>query len=208
MVSLSSSPHRVVPLEKFVEGRASVAIAGFFFGGQFCESLLNLRKVKKRVVTETVCPARSVENDSFRFPVKRGESLAIASSRQHTDKSSAAFLRWQALQFAQHARIVRIVIRVCPGFVRLLIQQVGSCIAGGMHTGGSVQRINLESGIVGDDEFSRDVAAAGFRLLPGVFFEGETVLDHSGQGREVGDRGDLDSMRRGGAGKIAQLAWA
>ena len=43
-----------VPVEKLAEGCAAVAVVGFFFRRQFREGFLNGRKIKERVIAESV----------------------------------------------------------------------------------------------------------------------------------------------------------
>jgi hypothetical protein len=47
------------------------------------------------------------------------------------------------------------------------------------------------------------VTAVALGLLAGVLFEREAILDDDGQGSEVRDSGDLDSVPEGSAGKVA-----
>src|SRR5260370_37934307 len=50
------------------------------------------------------------------------------------------------------------------------------------------------------------MSAVGFSFLAGVRFECDAILDDGWQGREVGEDRYLNSVVRGGACKVAQLA--
>src|ERR1700687_1955860 len=79
-------------------------------------------------------------------------------------------------------------------------------IARGVNARSAVQRIHLQTGVVGHDDLSRRVAAIFFRLLARVRFEGEAVFDHGRQGSEVWNAGNFDSVRCGRSGKVSQLS--
>src|SRR6202161_3867364 len=120
------------PFEEVPERRPAVAAFRLFFRGQLGKCFLDLRKVEQRIVAEAIRAPRSVEDDSFGRAPKCGQTLTVTRGSQHTDKSCCALIRGSALQFAQNARIVRVVVGICVRLMRLLILQIGGGVAGGM----------------------------------------------------------------------------
>jgi hypothetical protein len=89
------------------------------------------------------------------------------------------------------------VVGVFIGQVRLF-----GCIPCRVHTGSAIQGIDFEPGIVGDDDFSRRIAAVLFGLLAGVLLKCGAVFHNGRQGREVRDSSDLNGMRPSSSGKV------
>ncbi len=171
-----------------------MAVLGFLFRSQLGKCFFNLRKIKERIITEAIHPAWSVEDHPISSAAKQGQRFSITRDRQHTDKSSSTLSKWDILQFVQNARIVGSVIGVRIGLVGLLILQGGSRVASGVHAGSAVQRVDLQAGVVGDNDFSRNVSAVGLGLLSSIGLESKTILNNGGQGSEVRNAGDFDPV--------------
>src|SRR5208282_351275 len=90
--------------------------------------------------------------------------------------------------------------------VRLFILQLRRGVARRVHSRRSMQGIDLQTGIVRHHNFSRNIAAVSLRLLASVSLKRESVLNHGGQGSEIWDAANLNSMPRSRAGKVPQLA--
>src|ERR1700722_4978990 len=129
----SYSIPRINPIQKLPERRTTVTVAGFFFGAQFGKRLLNLRKTKQRIVTKPVTPTRSVKNNAFGNPAKCSQRLSVPRRSQHAHEPACAFVGSNILQFAQHTRIIGIVVGVSASFVRLGSQQFGCRISCRVH---------------------------------------------------------------------------
>src|SRR5215831_5494777 len=108
----------VAPLEKKSKRGPTVTIIRLLFCREFGERLLNLRKTKQRIVSESIHPARSLENDALGYAAKCGQRLAISRSRQHAHKPSRTSLRRNVFQFAQHACIVLVIVCILLGEMR------------------------------------------------------------------------------------------
>src|SRR5450631_4517413 len=67
-----------IPFQKRAKRRAPMAVQRLLLRTQFSEGLLNLRKIKQRIVSEPARAARRVENQAFRRAAKRRQSLPIA----------------------------------------------------------------------------------------------------------------------------------
>ena len=132
----------------------------FFFCAQFGEGFADLREKEERIVTESVSSARCVEDDAFGGTAECGQSFSIAGSGEHADESGGALWLGNFFKFAEHAGIVRFVVGIGFGRVRL----VGG-VAGRMHSGSAAQSIDFEARVVGYDQFSGDGQAVGFCFL-------------------------------------------
>src|SRR5579864_1576620 len=194
-------PSSIAPLQKLTKGSAAVAVARLLFGAQFGKRLFDLRKIKQRIVSKSVGAARRIENQPFGGPAKGSESLAIARGGQDAHESSSTLLWRNFSQFPQNTGVVRLVIRVFVGEVRLV-----GCVARGMHAWGAVECIHFKSGVVSHYDLSRRMPAVFFRFFACVVFEGEAIFDHGGQGSEVGNTGNFNSVRCGSSREVAELS--
>ncbi len=116
-------------------------------------------------------------------------AFAVTRCGEDADESSRTMGRRNVLQFPQQARVVGIVGGVGAGFGGL----VGG-VASRVYAGRSLQSVHLQAGIVGDHDFSRNVATISLRFLARVGFEGQSIFDDGGQGRELRNAGDLNSV--------------
>ena len=144
---------------------------GLLFRGQFRERLGDLRKIKQWIVAEAIGTPRSVEDNSFCRTAKRSQRLSIARCGQDTDESARALSRWNVLQFAQHPRVVGLVIGI---FISLLGTVSG--VTGRVYARRSLESVNLQTRVVSDNSFSRNTFAIRFGLLARIGFEGKTIL--------------------------------
>src|SRR5581483_6076695 len=74
------------------------------------------------------------------------------------------------------------------------------------HTGSTSQRINLESRVIRQHDFSWNKAAVVYGLLAGIGLDCGPIFDHLGQRVETGDGLRLDTMLGSRRRKVAQLA--
>ena len=75
-----------------------------------------------------------------------------------------------------------------------------------MHARCASKGIHLKAGVVGKHEFTGDKTAVELGLFASIGFKRRTVFSHMRKGREVGNRGDFDSLRCCGPGKVAELS--
>src|ERR1700685_1708369 len=107
-----------------------MAELGLFFGSQFGEGSLNLRKVKERIVAESVGSSRASQDGAFDLSAKGLSGLAVAGGGEDAYEAGAALVGWNIFQFAQQAGVVGFVV----GIVVHQVMRVG-CVARGMDSG-------------------------------------------------------------------------
>ena len=139
-----------------------------------------------------------MEDDSFRHSTKCLERGTITGRHEYAHKPSRAFFRGNVFQFMQDSGIIRFIIRIGIRKMWLLGR-----IACGVHSRSAMQCVDLQPGVIGDDDLARNIAAVFLRFLAGVLCERLAVLDRERQRREVWDSGNLDSVHRCRAGEIA-----
>src|SRR5216684_2092693 len=194
-------PNVFMPIEKYAKGLAPVTVLGLFFRVQFCERLADRGKIEQRIVAKTVYSSRSLKNHALCLSLKHGERFAVARGSDCADKSSTTLFGGNTLDFANQLGVVKSVVGVAVGEVRFL-----RGIAGGTHSGRATQRVNLQAGIVGNDNLSRRVAAVGLGLFSGIGFEGCAIFDHSRQRRKIRNRPRFNSMARRRTGEVAKFS--
>src|SRR5215470_13751900 len=86
-----STPGRRIPFQKLSKSLAAMAVFSLFFRRQLSESLVQLRKVKERVVTKTVCAAWGSQQFASRFAVEGPYRAPIFRNRNYADKFSRTF---------------------------------------------------------------------------------------------------------------------
>jgi len=192
----------LIPLQKFPEGGAAMAVLRFFFCRQLRKCFLNRGKIKERVVAEAIRAARSVEDHPFGSATEHRQGLAIPRRGYDTDETSSALLWWDTSKLSNQARVIRLIISI-------VLDQVGSVggVARGVNAGSASERVDFESGIVGKNNFTWKIVAVILGFLAGVGFESEAVFDYGGKGREVGKASNVDSASPRGTGKVAKLTW-
>src|ERR1700683_4226403 len=60
----------LIPSQELAERRAALAVLSFFFGSQFSECFLDLRKIEQGIVAESVFPPTAVQDNAFRLAAK------------------------------------------------------------------------------------------------------------------------------------------
>jgi hypothetical protein len=191
----------LVPSEKLPECRTTVAVLRLFFWGQFGKGLLNLRKVKQRIVAKAIGSTRTIQNRPFNLSAENLQSLSVACDGNHTYESTGALAGRNILQFAEQTRVIGFVVGV-------VIHQVwrSGCEARRMDARSTLERVNFEPGIIGQDHLARNFTAVSLRLFSRILFESQAIFDHGRQRGEVWNRRDLNAKPRRGAGEVAQLA--
>ncbi len=125
-------------------------------------------------------------------------SRAAASTQT---KRPVRFSGGTCLQFPQHTRIIRLIIGIRLGQMRLIRR-----IPRRMHARRATERVHLKPGVIGDHNLSRHIPAVVFRFLARVVFKRLSVFDNRRQGSEARDAADLNPMRPRRARKVAQLS--
>jgi hypothetical protein len=131
----------------------------FLFDGGFAEGAAEGLVVKKRIVTEPADPAGLVDYASFDGTAKCLYQLAVVNQSDYADEACAPVLNTS--QALEQQRIVGGIGRMVPGVPRRV------------DSGGSVECVDLQAGIVGE-EIGVDVLSVGGGFLDGVGFKGVT----------------------------------
>ncbi len=100
---------------------------------QLRKRLSDLRKIKQRIISESIRPPRSIKDDAFGCTVKRSQSLPIPRRGQDANEPARPSFGRYVLQFPQDPGVVGFIIRIPVCFVRLFIVQIGSSVARRMH---------------------------------------------------------------------------
>ena len=82
----------VRPLQKLAEGRATMAVFGFFLGGQLGERFVDLGKKEQRIVAKSVRAARGVQDQAFGLAMERCQGVSVARHGNHADEAASTVL--------------------------------------------------------------------------------------------------------------------
>src|SRR5215470_19192397 len=82
------APGRRIPFQKLSKSLAAMTVFSLLFRRQLSESLVQLRKVKERVVTEAVCATRGSQQFALSFAIESLKRGPIPRNRNHTDEFS------------------------------------------------------------------------------------------------------------------------
>jgi hypothetical protein len=156
---------------------------------------------EKRVVAETYGAARCGENFAFDAAIRNFEDLAIAGRGEDTVVACCSFRVGSVAEGPKKAKVVAFVSG-SVGWGREM-EIIG--VACGADAGCSVEGVNFEAGVVGDDDFAgcAEGIVDGFEAC--VAFEGGLVFGWSGDLVEVWEWGEGDVMG-GCGGEVAELA--
>jgi len=177
-----------------------MAVKGFFFGTEFGEGLLDLREIEHGIVAKSAVTTEMVENAALGDSAKRGQHSAIFCGCDHTNEPTRSLCFWNPSEFTEHARVIGIIVRVSPGFVRFI-----GGIAGGVHSGSAIQGIDLKTRVIRQHDLPGRGETVLLSFLARIFFEGCSIFDDSRQRRELRNPRNCDAMRAGGSGKVAKL---
>src|SRR5215468_6649294 len=83
-----STPGRRIPFQKLSKSLAAMTVFSLFFRRQLSESLVQLRKVKERVVTEAVCATRGSQQFASSFAIESLKRGPILRDCNHADEFS------------------------------------------------------------------------------------------------------------------------
>jgi hypothetical protein len=188
-------------MEQCGEGSASVAELELDLRIELGHGAVLVGKIEERIVAETAGPAWGWEDLACDGAVGDAEDLAVAGGGEDAVVAGFRVAGVESGEGLLEAEIVALVEgsggRAGEVFV------VG--IAGGADTGGSVEGVDLEAGVVGDDDLAVEVVGVVDGLDAGVAFEGGFVFGRRGDVVEVGERLDGDLLGGGGV-EVAELA--
>ena len=108
------------PLKKSPERLPAMAVSGLLLCRQFRKCFLNRRKIKQRIVSETILPARRVKNHAFGLAMKHSERLAIPRRSNDANKSPCPFFSRDASNLANHPCIIFFIIGIELRLMRFL----------------------------------------------------------------------------------------
>jgi hypothetical protein len=171
---------------------------GEFGGGvEFGHGFVERRKVKERIVAEALVATWGGEDFAFYGAVGGGENFAVSGCGENATIAGGvrACDAGEGLLEAEVVALVR-----CAGEREVAV--VG--VAGGADAGGSVESIDLEAGVVGEDDLSGRVLGVVQGLEAGVAFKGGLVFFGGGDLVEAGQGSERDEAR--GCGEVSQLA--
>ena len=138
-------------------------------------------QIKEGIVSETVTAARSREDAAFDCALRGQQTGAIPGGSQHTLIACTAIALRDASELLQEEEIVVAIgvgIRVEAGI---------SGVARGANARSALERVDLQSGIVRQYDFTGQKPAVIDRLLPGNGFESGRVFRrglNSGEARQ------------------------
>ncbi len=213
-ISLSSASHlrprrefssrirfSIAPFQKRSKRLAAMAVSCLLLCRQFRKCFLNRRKIKQRIISETILPARCVKNHAFCFAMKDRKRLAVPRRRNHTNESSGAFIRRHASNLANQSRIIFFIVGIEFRLVRFFRR-----IPCRMGSRSPAQRVDLKPRVIRQHNFSRRRQTIFLCLLARVRLEGQSIFDNGRKRREARDRGNLNPMRPSRPGKVTNLA--
>jgi hypothetical protein len=188
-------------VEKSVKGSASMADRELGFGGELGHGFVVVGEEEERVVAEAVDAARGGEDFAFDGAFGDTEYVAIAGCCEDAAISSRWMRAGKGAQGLLEAEVIALVGAGGCGAGEALV--VG--VAGGADAGGSVESVDFEAGVVGDDDLAAEVMGVVDGLDTGVAFEGEFVFRGRGDFMETWQRLE-DDVLRCGSGEVAELA--
>src|SRR5215469_16943642 len=146
---------------------------------------------EERVVAKAARPSRFVDDPAFHRSTKGFHDASFVRDGDRADKSSCP-IGHTGQSFEQQA-VVRFVGRVF------------SCVARGVHAGFAIQRIDLKTGIVGEEQAGRESAVIR-SLQARVVIERQSGFFRRHDGLDIGDRFDSDAEHLARQAKLAEFA--
>ena len=160
-------------------------------------------EIEEGVEAETGGAARGGEDFSVYGAVGFGEDFCVAGCDEDAAVTGGAGIRGLG-EGVEEAEVVADVWIERSGVRRALEVHV-FCVAGGADTGGKVEGVDFEAGVVGQDDLAGCVGSVVEGLEAGVAGEGGLVFFWGGDVLEVGQGGEGDAGG-GGGGEVAELA--
>src|SRR5260370_1789785 len=192
---------RLEGVEECGEGSTSVAEGELGLDVELGHGLVLFGEVEERVVAEALGAAWRGENFAFDGAVADGEDFAVASGGEDAVVAGGALGEGNAGEEGEEVEVVAVVcgqrrgvlVGWLGGFGWVEVVVVGE--AGGADAGGSVEGVDFEAGVVGDDDRAGGVAGVVDGFVAGVAFEGGFVFGWGLDLVEVGEWGEGDVRR-------------
>lgn len=163
-------------LEECGEGSATVAEGEFGLDVELGHGLVLMGEIEEWVVAEAVGTARCGEDFSFDGAVACGEDFSVACGGENAVVACGWIQVWDLADGFEEAEVVALVCGCSRGTGEVVV--VG--VTGGADAGGSVEDVDLEAGVVGDDDFVEDVVGVVEGFEAGVAFESRFVFGGGG----------------------------
>ncbi len=142
-------------------------------------------EIEEWVVAEAFGAAGGGEDFAFDGSVADGEDLAVAGGGEDAVVAGAALGEGDVGEIGDEVEVVALV-GCCFGWAGVVVV-VG--VAGGADAGCSVESVDFEAGVVGDDDFVGGVVGVVDGLDAGVALEGGLVFGGGGDLFEAGEWG-------------------
>ena len=172
----------------------------------FGHGVLEFGQIEERVVAEAARAARRFEDESFDRAVCCIEGLAIAGGDEDAVVAGGALGCWNAGEALEQDHVVPDV-GVVVGIWRVDEAGIGG-ETGGANAGRSVEGVDFEAGVIGEDEVIRCETGVVDSLEGSVGPEGGAAFFRGGNGDQAGQRFDEDVVGSGGGGEVAELSFA
>jgi hypothetical protein len=173
----------------------------FGFGIEFGHGLVVAGEEEEGVIAEASGASGSGEDFTFDGAVGDAEDFAIASCGEDAMVAGFGVLDVEFSEGLLEAEVVTLVS--CGGWGDSEVFVFG--VAGGADAGCSVEDVDFEAGVVGEDDFSGRELGVVDGLEAGVAFEGWFVFGGWGNFTEAREGFDGDVRGRGGC-EVAELA--
>lgn len=178
-----------------------------FFGRKFGHGETAAAKDEEGIVTEAVGAAGCVDDVAFDASLGAPEHLAVAGEGKSADEAAAtsdpAFARnFEIAEQGKEAGVVACILAQTG--VGLEVEAVRE--AGGKDTGAATESVDLEAGVVGEDEQAWRQQRVSPGLQVSVAAECGSVLRRNGHTGETGERFDGNAGAAGGLREIPELA--
>ncbi len=174
----------------FVEkrGKRSRSVAMLIAGcrRKLCHGKTLIRQQKKRIVAEACGAARHGQDLAFDQAVRNDEDLTVAGEGKSTAVTRTAAGLWRAGERVQQAKIVAPVRwERAAGLVIVVIGKTGAANAWG-----ALKRVDLQAGVVGQNEKVRLGERVGDGFKAGIALEGVGRLFGNGKSIEAGKQSE------------------
>jgi secondary thiamine-phosphate synthase enzyme len=170
-------------------------------GVEFGHGPAELGEEEEGIVAEAGGSARRVEDFAFDDAVGESKDLAVADGGEGAAIAGRIRGGRDGGECGEEAGVVALIRGEAGAWWVTCI--VG--VAGGADAGCSVEGVDLEAGVVGENDRAGRVGRIGKGFDAGVTFEGEFIFGGGRDGGEAGEGFDGDAGT-GGGGKVAEFA--
>jgi hypothetical protein len=186
-------------VEERGEGSAAMAEGEFGFDVEFGHGLVLIGQVEEGIVAETAGATRGGEDFAFDGAMADAEDLSVADCCEDAVIAGCWISVGDFAEGFEEAEVVALV--GCSNAEEVFVFGV----AGGADAGCSIEGVDFEAGVVGDDDFAGSVMGVVDGFEAGVAFEGGFVFGGSGDFFYAGEWREGDVLRCCG-GEVAKLA--